>query len=84
MKRGEPLGSVESVKAVADVNSPVTGRVIEANSALDDTPEQINQSPYDSGWMAKIELSDPAETRSLMSAQAYVQSGSSWAIASKA
>ncbi len=72
-KRGEPLGSVESVKAVADVNSPVTGRVIEVNAALDDSPEKINESPYDEGWLAKIELSDPAEIRSLMSAQQYVQ-----------
>jgi glycine cleavage system H protein len=73
VKRGEPLGSVESVKAVADVNSPVSGRVIEVNSDLDDEPEKINQSPYDEGWMARIELSDPAEVRSLMSAQQYVQ-----------
>ncbi len=73
IKRGEPLGSVESVKAVADVNSPVTGRVVEANIALDDAPEQINQSPYDTGWLARIELSDPAEIRSLMNAQEYVQ-----------
>ncbi|HUU54945.1 MAG TPA: glycine cleavage system protein GcvH [Armatimonadota bacterium] len=72
-RRGEPLGSVESVKAVADVSSPVTGRVIEVNTALDDAPEQINQSPYDEGWLAKIELSDPAEIRSLMNAQRYVQ-----------
>ena len=73
MKRGEPLGSVESVKAVADVNSPVSGRVVEVNGALEGTPEQINQSPYDAGWLAKIELSDPAEMRSLMSAQEYVK-----------
>jgi len=73
VKRGEPLGSVESVKAVADVNSPVSGRVLEVNSDLDDAPEKMNQSPYDEGWMAKIELSDPAEVRSLMSAQQYVQ-----------
>ncbi len=72
-KRGEPLGSVESVKAVADVNSPVTGRVLEVNTELDDAPEKINESPYDSGWLAKIELSDPAEVRALMSAQQYVQ-----------
>jgi len=72
VKRGEPLGSVESVKAVADVNSPVSGRVMEVNSDLDDEPEKINQSPYDEGWMARIELSDPAEVRSLMSAQQYV------------
>ena len=73
MKRGEPLGSVESVKAVADVNSPVSGRVVEVNSTLEDAPEQINQSPYDAGWLAKIEVSDPAEVRSLMSAQEYVK-----------
>lgn len=71
--RGEPLGSIESVKAVADVNSPVTGRVVEVNVALDDAPEKINQSPYEDGWLAKIELSDPAEIHSLMNAQQYVQ-----------
>ena len=72
-KRGEPLSSVESVKAVADINAPVSGRVMEVNSALDDAPEQINQDPYGLGWLAKIELSDPAEVRSLMNAQRYVQ-----------
>ena len=72
-KRGEPLGSVESVKAVEDVNSPVSGRVAEVNTSLDDAPEQINQEPYDAGWLAKIELSDPAELRSLMNAQQYVK-----------
>ena len=71
--RGEPLGSIESVKAVADVNSPVTGRVVEVNVDLDDAPEKINQSPYEDGWLAKIELSDPAEIHSLMNAQQYVQ-----------
>ncbi|UCC69187.1 MAG: glycine cleavage system protein GcvH [Armatimonadota bacterium] len=72
-KRGEPLGSVESVKAVADVNSPVSGRVIEVNTGLDDEPERINQDCYGVGWLAKIDLSDPAEVRSLMRAQEYVQ-----------
>jgi glycine cleavage system H protein len=72
-RRGEPLGSVESVKAVADVNSPVSGRVIEVNTALDDEPERINQDCYGAGWLAKIDLSDPAEVRSLMGAQQYVQ-----------
>lgn len=71
--RGEPLGSVESVKAVADVNSPVSGRVVEVNTSLDDSPEQINQDCYGTGWLAKIDLSDPAEVRSLMSAQEYVK-----------
>jgi glycine cleavage system H protein len=70
-RRGEPLGSVESVKAVADVHSPVSGRVTEVNASLDDAPEQINQDCYGVGWMAKIELSDPSEVRSLMNAEAY-------------
>lgn len=73
MKRGEPMGSVESVKAVADVNCPVSGRVVEANTGLDDTPETINQAPYEGGWLAKIELSDPGELAGLMDAQAYAQ-----------
>ncbi len=72
-RRGEPLGSVESVKAVADVQSPVTGRVAEANTSLDDAPEQINQDCYGVGWMAKIELTDPCETRSLLNAEQYHQ-----------
>jgi glycine cleavage system H protein len=71
--RGEPLGTVESVKAVADVNSPVSGRVIEVNTSLDDNPTQINEDPYGAGWLARIDLSDPAEVRSLMKAQQYVQ-----------
>lgn len=71
--RGELLGTVESVKAVADVNSPVSGRVVEVNASLDDDPTQINQDPYGRGWLAKIDLSDPAEMRSLMNAQAYVK-----------
>ncbi len=72
-KRGEPLGSVESVKAVADVNSPVSGRVMEVNMSLDDEPERINQDCYGAGWLARIDLSDPAEVRSLMNAKQYVQ-----------
>ncbi len=72
-RRGEPLGSVESVKAVADVSSPVSGRVVEANTTLDDEPEKINQDCYGAGWLAKIDMSDPAEVRSLMNAQEYVQ-----------
>jgi glycine cleavage system H protein len=72
-RRGEPLGSVESVKAVADINSPVSGRVVEANTSLDDAPERINQDCYGAGWLAKIDLSDPAELRSLLNAEQYCQ-----------
>lgn len=58
---------------MADVQSPVTGRVVEVNSSLDDAPEQINQDCYGVGWMAKIELTDPCETRSLLKAEEYHQ-----------
>ena len=71
--RGEPLGSVESVKAVADINSPVSGRVVEVNSSLDERPELINEDPYGEGWLAKIDLSEPTELRSLLSAPLYVK-----------
>jgi len=72
-RRGELLGTVESVKATSDINSPVSGRVIEVNTSLDDDPAQINQDPYGAGWLAKIDLSNPAEVRALMSAQEYVK-----------
>ena len=72
-RRGEPLGSVESVKAVADISSPVTGRIVEVNSSLDEAPEQINQDCYGAGWLAKVDLADPSEVRSLMNAHQYLQ-----------
>lgn len=72
-QRNEPLGSVESVKAVADVNSPVSGRVIEVNTALDERPELINEECYREGWLAKIDLADPSEVRSLMNARQYAK-----------
>jgi len=73
VQKGQPYGSVESVKAVADVNSPVSGKVIEVNSALEDTPEQINQNCYAEGWMIKVEMSDPGELPSLLRAEAYTK-----------
>lgn len=68
---GEPLGSVESVKAVADVNAPVSGRVTAVNEALEETPEIINQDPYTDGWIVKVEMSDPSQVESSMSAAQY-------------
>ena len=62
---------VESVKTAADVNAPVTGKVVEVNEALADSPELINQEPYANGWIAKIEISDPAEVDSLMTPEQY-------------
>lgn len=71
IKIGEPMGSVESVKAVSDIFSPVSGKVAEANAALEDAPETVNSDPHGEGWMAKVELSDPAELENLMDAATY-------------
>ena len=67
---GEEFGAVESVKAASDLISPVSGKVVEVNDALDDQPELVNQAPYDN-WIIKVELSDKVELDNLMDAKAY-------------
>ena len=67
---GEEFGAVESTKAASDLNAPVSGTVVEVNSALDDSPELINQDAY-ANWIVKVKLSDPAELDGLMDAKAY-------------
>ena len=69
--QGKSLGSVESVKAVSDVYSPVSGEVTEINSLLADSPEKLNQDPHGAAWLVKIRLSAPAEVANLMSAADY-------------
>lgn len=64
---------VESVKAVSEVIAPLSGEVIEANAALGNAPETINDDPYEQGWMVKIKLSDSSETDALMDVTAYRQ-----------
>ena len=71
VKQGGLLGTVESVKAVSDVYAPLSGKVIEANRNLEQSPETVNQSPHDAGWIAVIQLSNPAEAGSLLDAAAY-------------
>ncbi len=71
LQAGERFGEVESVKAVSELFAPVSGEVVERNEALDDSPEQINESPYDDGWMLVVRLSDPAELHRLMDAAQY-------------
>jgi glycine cleavage system H protein len=70
-QKGESVGVVESVKTVADIFSPVTGRVTEKNSALKEHPEFINIDPYGKGWILKMELKDREEIRGLLSSKAY-------------
>ncbi len=71
VEMGKNFGVVESVKAVSDVYSPVSGEVVEVNEDLPDEPEMLNSSPYEDGWMVKIKLSDPDELDDLMDAAAY-------------
>lgn len=68
---GEPFGSVESVKTVSELYAPVSGKVVQVNSSLADTPEKVNESPYGEGWMIEVELSNPSELEKLWSAQKY-------------
>jgi glycine cleavage system H protein len=68
---GQVFGTVESVKAVSEIFAPVSGEVSEANAALSDTPETLNNDPHGAGWLIKINLTDPAEVSGLMDAAAY-------------
>ena len=68
---GESIGEIESVKAVSDLYSPVTGEVIEVNAALADAPETLNRDPYEQGWIVKIKLSDEASLGDFMDHAAY-------------
>ena len=69
--KDKPYAEVESVKAVSDVFSPLSGEITEVNSALSDGPEAINADPYGEGWLVKAKLSDPSEAEELMDAEAY-------------
>ena len=71
LTRSEKMGEIESVKAVSDLYSPVSGRVAERNEQLTDSPELVNDGPYESGWMVKVTLSDPSEAELLLSADEY-------------
>ena len=71
VEAGKPCGTVESVKAVSDVYSPVSGEVAAVNQLLADAPEKLNQDPHGAAWLVKIRLSAPAETQGLMSAADY-------------
>ena len=71
MTAKETLGSVESVKAVSDVYSPVSGQVVAVNSKLQDKPELINTDPYGEGWLVRLRLTDPHEVEGLMSSEEY-------------
>ena len=70
VERGEEFGALESVKASSDLYSPVSGKVVEVNEEIVDSPELVNEDAY-AAWIIKVEMSDPSELESLMDAAAY-------------
>lgn len=68
---GDELGAIESVKTVAPIYSPVSGKIVRSNKILENAPETMNSSPYDDGWVVVIKMSAPAELKGLMDAAAY-------------
>jgi glycine cleavage system H protein len=68
---GKPMGVVESVKAVSDVFAPVSGTVAEINGAVEEDPAKVNGDPFGDGWLVKVALSSPDETKNLLDASAY-------------
>lgn len=71
VKAGTKFGDVESTKAASELMSPVSGTITAVNNALEDTPEKINESPFDEAWMIKVKPTNPAELDALMDTAAY-------------
>jgi glycine cleavage system H protein len=69
--KDQPYAEVESVKAVSDVIAPMSGEIVDVNTALGEKPEAINEDPYGAGWMVKVKLSDPSEQESLLDRESY-------------
>ena len=73
VKQFEVLCGIESVKTASDIYAPVSGKVIEVNAPLNDTPEVVNASPEEAAWMAKLEITDASETANLMNRDRYLE-----------
>ena len=71
IKKGEELCVVESVKSVSEIYAPISGKVVNVNKKLDDTPEAINESPYDDGWLVELEIKDKSEIDNLLDVESY-------------
>lgn len=72
-EQGDACAVVESVKAASDVYAPLTGEIIESNSALEDSPELVNTDPYGDGWLFRMQVAEPAELEGLLDAKAYAE-----------
>ncbi len=70
-KMDEPVGTIESVKSVSDIEAPLTGKIEEVNKKLEDSPEIINKDPYGEGWILKMSISNPEEIDNLMDLESY-------------
>lgn len=68
---GETFGEIESVKSVSELYAPVSGEIVEVNSALDDAPEVVNEDPYGEGWMIKVKMADASQVDEMMAAEEY-------------
>jgi len=73
LQKEQVFGTVEAVKTVSDLFMPISGEVLEFNTALEDTPETVNNEPYDSGWIIKIKIDTPSQLKNLLSAEQYKQ-----------
>lgn len=71
VSKGETFGTIEAVKTVADLYAPISGKVVEINTALNDAPETVNSDPYGAGWLVRIELADTSELDDLLDVEAY-------------
>ena len=71
LNKDEVFGTVEAVKTVSDLFLPVSGKIIEFNESLNDNPEKVNDSPYDEGWIIKVEITNPAELDELLDSKTY-------------
>lgn len=71
VKQFEVFTTVESVKVASDINAPLTGKITSVNKGLENTPELMNQAPFEGGWIVELEITNPAETANLMNAEQY-------------
>ncbi|WP_100751787.1 glycine cleavage system protein GcvH [Vibrio salilacus] len=74
IEAGDSFSLVESVKAASDIYAPITGEIVEINEELEDSPELINEEPYEGGWIVKVKMADPSELDNLKDAQEYLSS----------
>ncbi|HEH3602887.1 TPA: glycine cleavage system protein GcvH [Staphylococcus aureus] len=71
INEGDTFGSVESVKTVSELYAPISGKVVEVNEELEDSPEFVNEFPYEKAWMVKVEISDESQLEALLTAEKY-------------